>query len=85
MSEPWNNPPQRQTPLRKRRHQRQARRAELWSRRLAEAEELGPEMVAEVQWDRARASLSRLGTRARTRAYTALAEAIDRIRVEHAE
>jgi hypothetical protein len=82
---PWSNPPQRSKPLRRRRAERLARRAEFWGDRLTRAAQEGPEAVAAVQWDRARTTLSRLPPDQQDKAWEALAAAIDRVRETHAQ
>jgi hypothetical protein len=82
---PWSSPPQRAKKLRDRKAERQARKAEFWGRRLQEAAEDGPEALAAMQWDRARAALDRLPDQARKRAYEALAQVVDRVRETHAQ
>lgn len=82
---PWQQPPERQKKLAQRKAERLARRAQYWGDRLAAAQELGPEAVASVTFDRARRELDRLPTEQRERALGALADAIDRIRETHAQ
>jgi hypothetical protein len=82
---PWVDPPERKKPLRKRRAERQARKAEFWGARLAVAEEQGPAETSAVRFDRARTALARLPESARTRAFEELGQAIDRVRETHAE
>lgn len=82
---PWSDPPARKKPLRRRRAEKQARRAEFWGGRLAAAQEQGPAAVAAVRFDRARTALARLPDAARMRAFEELGEAVDRVREAHAE
>lgn len=84
-SSPWNVPPQREKTLRRKRAEKAARKAQLWGRRLDEAREIGPEEVAAVTWDRARAALEGLPDATRERAYQALTDAVDRVREQHAQ
>ncbi|WP_432158802.1 MULTISPECIES: hypothetical protein [unclassified Streptomyces] len=82
---PWNNPPQRQKPLRRKRAEKQARQAEHWGRRLEEARQEGPDAVAAVTFDRLRSVLDKLPQEARDRAYETVAAALDNIRETHAQ
>lgn len=82
---PWNNPPQRQKPLRRKRAEKQARQAEHWGRRLEEARKLGPDAVAEVTFDRLRSVLEKLPQDARDRAYETVTAALENIRETHAQ
>lgn len=82
---PWNNPPQRSKTLRRRRAEKQARRAEHWGRRLEEARQDGPDMVAAVTFDRLRGALDKLPDADRDRAYEATAQALEHIRETHAQ
>lgn len=82
---PWIDPPHRPKTLRRRRAERQARKAEFWGSRLAAAQQEGPAAVAAVQFDRARTTLARLPDLARMRAFEELGEVIDRVREMHAE
>ena len=82
---PWNNPPQRRKPLRRKRAEKLARKAERWGQRLEDARKEGPDAVAEVTFDRLRSSLARLPQEARDRAYEAVAAALETIRETHAQ
>lgn len=82
---PWNNPPQRQKPLRRKRAEKQARQAEHWGRRLEDARKEGQDAVAEVTFDRLRSALDKLPQEARDRAYEAVAAALENIRETHAQ
>ena len=82
---PWADPPARQKTLRRRRAERQARRAEFWGQRIADAEQDGPPAAAAVRIDWARTALGRLPETARHRAFEELGQAIDRVREAHAE
>lgn len=77
--------PDRRKRLSVRRAERLARRAEAWGARVEEAREQGGAEVAAVQFDWTRAVINRLGPADRETAWTALAEAITRIREEHAQ
>ncbi|MGW0655884.1 hypothetical protein ACWD4T_45275 [Streptomyces umbrinus] len=82
---PWNNPPQRQKPLRRKRAEKQARQAEHWGRRLEEARQEGPDMVAAVTFDRLRGVLDKLPAADRDRAYEAVVLALEHLRETHAQ
>lgn len=82
---PWNNPPERNKPLRRRRAEKLARRAGHWGTRLEEAREEGPDMVAAVTFDRLRGELDRLPQDARNRAYDDVVRALERVRETHAQ
>ncbi|MGW2826377.1 hypothetical protein ACWC24_36140 [Streptomyces sp. NPDC001443] len=82
---PWNNPPQRKKPLRRKRAEKQARQAERWGRRLEEARQEGPDAVAAVTFDRLRSVLDKLPQEPRDRAYEAVAAALENIRETHAQ
>jgi hypothetical protein len=82
---PWNNPPERKKTLRRKRAEKQARRAEHWGRRLEEARQEGPDMVAAVTFDRLRGALDKLPAADRERAYEALTQALEHIRETHAQ
>ncbi|MFK8851354.1 hypothetical protein [Streptomyces sp. Ac-502] len=82
---PWNNPPERKKPLRRKRAEKLARRAEHWGRRLEEAREEGPDMVAAVIFDRLRGELDTLPQTARDRAYDDVTRALERVRETHAQ
>ncbi|MER0443203.1 hypothetical protein ABR738_01185 [Streptomyces sp. Edi4] len=82
---PWNNPPQRAKPLRRKRAEKLARQAERWGERLEEARLEGPDMVAAVTFDRLRRALNGLPAEARDRAYEAVTQALDTIRETHAQ
>lgn len=82
---PWNNPPERKKPLRRKRAEKLARRAEFWGRRLQAARQEGPDVVAAVTFDRLRATLDRLPAGARGRAYEAVEQALENIRETHAQ
>ncbi|MEU6621907.1 hypothetical protein ABZ926_14180 [Streptomyces litmocidini] len=82
---PWNNPPERRKPLRRKRAEKLARRAEHWGARLAEARAEGPDMEAAVLFDRLRGELDRLPQAARERAYEDVVQALERIRETHAQ
>jgi hypothetical protein len=84
-SSPWNNPPQREKTLRKRRAEKLARRAEHWGRRLEAARLEGPDMVAAVVFDRLRSALDKLPATARDRAYEDVAQALENVRERHAQ
>ncbi|MEH0441910.1 hypothetical protein QBA74_41605 [Streptomyces scabiei] len=82
---PWNNPPQRKKTLRRKRAEKQARRAQHWGQRLEEARQEGPDMVAAVTFDRLRGVLDKLPADARARAYEAATQALEHIRETHAQ
>lgn len=82
---PWVNPPVRTKPLRQRRAEKLARRAERWGQRIEAARQEGPDMVAAVTFDRLRAAIGNLPDAARDRAYEAAAQALDHIRETHTE
>jgi hypothetical protein len=82
---PWNNPPQRQKPLKRKRAEKQARQAEHWGRRLEEARKQGTDVVAEVTFDRLRSVLERLPQEARDRGYEAVTAALENIRETHGQ
>lgn len=84
-SSPWSNPPQRTKTLRRRRAEKQGRRAEYWGQRLETARLEGPDMVAAVTFDRLRSVLDKLPTEARNRAYEAAAQALEHVREVHAQ
>ncbi|MDP9954275.1 MULTISPECIES: hypothetical protein [Streptomyces] len=82
---PWNNPPERKKPLRRKRAEKLARRAEHWGRRLEEARAQGPDMVAAVAFDRLRKALDSLPADARERAFEDAVSTLDQIRERHAQ
>ncbi|MFF7365433.1 MULTISPECIES: hypothetical protein [unclassified Streptomyces] len=82
---PWNNPPERSKPLRRKRAEKLARRAEHWGRRLEEARAQGPDMVAAVAFDRLRKALDALPAGARERAFEDVVSTLDQIRERHAQ
>ncbi|MEW1724295.1 hypothetical protein [Streptomyces sp. NPDC093109] len=82
---PWSSPPTRQKKLRDKRAEKLARRAGHWGGRLAAAREAGPAAYAAMVFDRARGELDRLPEAARETAYEALAQAVDRVREQHAQ
>lgn len=82
---PWNHPPERAKSLRRRRAEKQARRAEHWGRRLEEARQEGPDLVAAVTFDRLRAALDQLPQADRDRAYEVTAQVLENIRATHAQ
>ncbi|MFE2943393.1 hypothetical protein ACFXKG_30720 [Streptomyces sp. NPDC059255] len=82
---PWNNPPERKKTLRRKRAEKQARRAEHWGRRLAEARAEGPDMVAAVTFDRLRHALDKLPKASRDQAYEGVVEALERLHETHAQ
>ncbi|WP_030593779.1 hypothetical protein [Streptomyces anulatus] len=82
---PWNNPPERAKPLRRKRAEKLARRAEHWGRRLEEARQEGPDMVAAVAFDRLRKALDTLPADARERAFEDAVSTLDQIRERHAQ
>ena len=84
-SSPWNNPPERTKTLRRRRAEKQARRAEYWGVRLEKARAEGPDLEAAVTFDRLRATLDRLPTAARNSAYDDAIRALDHVREKHAQ
>lgn len=77
--------PERRKPLIVRRAERKARRAQTWGLRVEQAEADGASVVAEVQFDWARATFGRLDSAAQERAFRDLAAAIARVREEHAQ
>jgi hypothetical protein len=77
--------PTRRKPLSVKRAESLARRAQTWGRRVEAAKEAGPAAVATIQFDWARASFNRLDDPAAERAWSALTEALTRVREEHAQ
>lgn len=77
--------PERRKPLSVRRAESKARRALRWGARIEAANAAGPEEVAVAQFDWTRASFKRLDGPAAEKAWIALAEALARIREEHAQ
>jgi hypothetical protein len=82
---PWHQPPERPRKLAVRKAERLARRAQYWGERIEAARHVGPEAVASLTFDRARKELDALPVEQRERAFTALTEAIDRVRETHAQ
>ncbi|MGW7463838.1 hypothetical protein ACWGJT_03825 [Streptomyces xantholiticus] len=82
---PWNDPPKRDKTLRRRRAEKQARRAEHWGRRLEAARQEGPDMIAAVTFDRLRSVLDKLPAAHRDRGYEAVVQALDHIRETHSQ
>ncbi|OIJ95406.1 hypothetical protein [Streptomyces colonosanans] len=82
---PWNNPPERTKKLRRKRAEKLARKAEHWGRRLEEARQEGPDMVAAVTFDRLRGELDRLPAGPRDRAYEDVVRALEHVRESHAQ
>ncbi|MGX9923524.1 hypothetical protein ACWIG4_27160 [Streptomyces sp. NPDC002248] len=82
---PWNDPPERKKPLRRRRAEKLARRAAHWGDRLAEAREQGPDMEAAVAFDRLRGEIDKLPAAARDAAYDHVVRALDTLRETHAQ
>jgi len=77
--------PERRKPLSVKRAEQKARRAQTWGARVEAARVTGPAAVAGVQFDWVRASFKRLNGPDAERAWTALAEALTRVREEHAQ
>jgi hypothetical protein len=77
--------PTRRKPLSVKRAEQLARRAQTWGRRIEAAKEAGPAAVATIQFDWARAAFNRLDGATAERAWVALAEALTRVREEHAQ
>ncbi|GAA0454393.1 hypothetical protein [Streptomyces olivaceiscleroticus] len=84
-SAPWQDPPPRKKPLRRRRAEKQARQAAHWGQRLEEAAKEGPDMVAAVTFDRLRGALDRLPNQGRERAFEDLIQTLDTFRETHAQ
>jgi phage shock protein A len=82
---PWNAPPVRRKKLSTRRAEKAARKGKAWGERIEQATQEGPEALAEVNFDRARAELNKLPERARRQAFSALGDAIETIRRNHTE
>lgn len=82
---PWSNPPQRKKPLKKKRAERTARKAEHWGGRLEQARQEGPEEHAAVTFDRLRSELNKLPESYRDAAYEAVVQDLERLREKHAQ
>lgn len=81
---PWSKPSTRKKPLEVRRAERQARRAEHWGERIAEARKQGPRTQATTAWDRLRATVNRLPEGLQREAWEKTIAQLDRIRQEFA-
>lgn len=77
--------PDRRKPLSVKRAEQKARRALRWGARTEAARAAGPEEAAVAQFDWTRASFKRLSGPDAERAWVALAEALARVREEHAQ
>lgn len=77
--------PERRKPLSVKRAESKARRAQTWGARVEAAKAAGPAEAAGVQFDWTRASFKRLSGPDAERAWAALAEALARVREEHAQ
>ncbi|MFD8777543.1 hypothetical protein [Streptomyces sp. NPDC059916] len=84
-SSPWNNPPQRTKTLRRKRAEKQARRAEHWGQRLEAARQEGPDMAGAVVFDRLRSTLDKLPGPTRDLAYEDVVQALENIRERYAQ
>ncbi|MFF3247390.1 hypothetical protein ACFYWY_27550 [Streptomyces sp. NPDC002870] len=82
---PWSKPSTRKKPLVERRAERQARRAEHWGDRIAEARKQGPRTQAATAWDRLRATVNRLPEGLQREAWEMATAQLDRIRQEFAD
>lgn len=82
---PWIKPPAREKKLATKRAERAARKGRHWGEKIERATAEGPEAVAGVHFDRARAELGRLPERQRQAAFQALSDAIERVRQAHTE
>jgi hypothetical protein len=77
--------PDRDKPLSVKRAESKARRALRWGPRVEAARSAGPAEVAVVEFDWTRASFKRLSGPDAVKAWAALAEALARVREEHAQ